>query len=120
MKKLPLSELRDNPYYDAPVYLDEGYILLLSGSDVAVGVALALQALGMAITPLIGANRIEHRARVLPAAKPIAASTPCAKPVIAVPEIVMRPTRRNSESSSRVCFSFSGVSPGSMTTYASK
>jgi HD-GYP domain-containing protein (c-di-GMP phosphodiesterase class II) len=28
VKKLPLSELRENPYYDAPVYLDEGYILL--------------------------------------------------------------------------------------------
>jgi HD-GYP domain-containing protein (c-di-GMP phosphodiesterase class II) len=28
MKKLDLSELRDKLYYDAPVYLDEGYILL--------------------------------------------------------------------------------------------
>ena len=28
MKKLPLSELSENPYFDAPVYLDEGYILL--------------------------------------------------------------------------------------------
>ena len=28
MKRLPLSELRENQYFDAPVYLDEGYILL--------------------------------------------------------------------------------------------
>jgi HD-GYP domain-containing protein (c-di-GMP phosphodiesterase class II) len=28
MKKLPLSELREKLYFDAPVYLDEGYILL--------------------------------------------------------------------------------------------
>jgi len=51
---------------NAPTFLP-AYILLLSGSDVAVGVALALQALGMTLTPLIGANLIEHRPRVLPA-----------------------------------------------------
>jgi len=51
---------------NAPTFLP-AYILLLSGSDVAVGVALALQALGMTLTPLIGANLIEHRQRVLPA-----------------------------------------------------
>jgi HD-GYP domain-containing protein (c-di-GMP phosphodiesterase class II) len=28
MKKLPLSELREKLYFDAPMYLDEGYILL--------------------------------------------------------------------------------------------
>jgi HD-GYP domain-containing protein (c-di-GMP phosphodiesterase class II) len=28
MKSVPLSELRDKLYFDAPVYLDEGYILL--------------------------------------------------------------------------------------------
>lgn len=49
----------------APTFLP-AYLLLLSGSNVAVGAALALQALGMAITPLLGANLIEHRARVLP------------------------------------------------------
>ncbi|NJN52233.1 MAG: hypothetical protein HC809_11150 [Gammaproteobacteria bacterium] len=43
------------------------YLLLLSGgSDLAVGIALSLQAAGMMITPLIGANMIGHRARVLP------------------------------------------------------
>ena len=28
MKSVPLSELRENPYFDAPVYLDDQYILL--------------------------------------------------------------------------------------------
>ncbi|MGA1372381.1 MAG: MFS transporter [Pseudomonadales bacterium] len=51
---------------NAPTFLP-AYILLLSGSDIAVGIALALQALGMTLTPLIGANLIEHRPRVLPA-----------------------------------------------------
>lgn len=50
---------------NAPTFLP-AYILLLSGSDLAVGMALALQAFGMALTPLIGANLIEHRPRVLP------------------------------------------------------
>ncbi len=49
----------------APTFLP-AYLLLLSGSNVAVGAALGLQALGMAITPLLGATLIEHRARVLP------------------------------------------------------
>jgi MFS family permease len=43
------------------------YILLLSGgSDFAVGLAISLQALGSAITPLISANLVAHRTRVLP------------------------------------------------------
>lgn len=43
------------------------YILLLSGgSDLAVGLALSLQALGSTLTPLISANLIAHRRRVLP------------------------------------------------------
>jgi MFS family permease len=50
---------------NAPTFLP-AYLLMLSGSNVAVGVALALQAFGMAVTPLIGANLIEHRPRVLP------------------------------------------------------
>ncbi|MEQ8861355.1 MAG: MFS transporter [Pseudomonadales bacterium] len=50
---------------NAPTFLP-AYILLLSGSDFAVGVALALQAFGMALTPLIGATLIEHRPKVLP------------------------------------------------------
>jgi MFS family permease len=50
---------------NAPTFLP-AYLLLLSGSNVAVGIALALQALGMALTPLMGATLIEHRPRVLP------------------------------------------------------
>jgi MFS family permease len=50
---------------NAPTFLP-AYLLLLSGSNMAVGVALALQAFGMAITPLLGANLIEHRPKVLP------------------------------------------------------
>ncbi len=50
---------------NAPTFLP-AYILLLSGSDVAVGAALGLQSLGMMITPLLGATLIEHRSRVLP------------------------------------------------------
>ncbi len=43
------------------------YILLLSGgSDVAVGLALSLAALGAALTPLFSASLIGHRRRVLP------------------------------------------------------
>jgi MFS family permease len=43
------------------------YILLLSGgSDFAVGLALSLQALGSALTPLFGASLIGHRDQVLP------------------------------------------------------
>ena len=41
-------------------------MFLSGGSNFAVGVILSLQALGMVITPLIGANLIEHRRRVLP------------------------------------------------------
>ena len=53
---------------NAPTFLP-AYILMLSGgSDVLVALALAAQSLGGAVTPLIGANVVEHRARVLPAA----------------------------------------------------
>ncbi len=43
------------------------YILLLSGgSNYAVGLALSLQAMGSALTPLLSASLIGHRDRVLP------------------------------------------------------
>jgi MFS family permease len=43
------------------------YILMLSGgSDFAVGLALSLQALGSALTPLLSASIIGHRDQVLP------------------------------------------------------
>ena len=50
----------------APTFLPAYILLLANGSTVAVGIALAMQSLGMAITPLLGANLIEHRTRVLP------------------------------------------------------
>jgi MFS family permease len=51
---------------NAPTFLP-AYILLLSeGSDIAVGTALALQSLGMMLTPFYGATLIEHRPKVLP------------------------------------------------------
>lgn len=51
---------------NAPTFIP-AYILMLSGgSQFVVGLALSLQSLGMFLTPLIGANLIEHRKRVLP------------------------------------------------------
>ena len=50
---------------NAPTFLP-AYVLFLSGSNMAVGVALGLQAFGMAVTPLLGATLIEHRPKVLP------------------------------------------------------
>lgn len=50
---------------NAPTFIP-AYIHLLSGSDLAVGVARGLQSLGMAISPILGATLIEHRRRVLP------------------------------------------------------
>jgi MFS family permease len=50
----------------APTFLPAYIMMLSGGSDLAVGLALSLQSLGMMLTPLIGANLIEHRKRVLP------------------------------------------------------
>jgi hypothetical protein len=61
---------------NAPTFLP-AYILLLSGSDLAVGLALALQALGMTLTPFLDANLIEHRGRSpWPAATTFSAPVP--------------------------------------------
>jgi MFS family permease len=51
---------------NAPTFLPAYIMLLSGGSEMAVGLALSLQALGMTLTPLLGANLIEHRRRVLP------------------------------------------------------
>jgi len=50
----------------APTFLPAYILLLANGSTIAVGIALAMQSFGMAITPLLGANLIEHKKRVLP------------------------------------------------------
>ncbi|MEM0955440.1 MAG: MFS transporter [Pseudomonadota bacterium] len=49
-----------------PTFLPAFILLLSDGSDVAVGVALSLAALGSALTPLLSASLIGHRRRVLP------------------------------------------------------
>ena len=51
---------------NAPTFLPAYVLLLSGGSNIAVGVVQALQALGMVLTPLVGATLIEHRRRVLP------------------------------------------------------
>jgi MFS family permease len=50
---------------NAPTFVPD-YVHLLSGSDVAVGVARGLQSLGMFLSPILGATAIEHRRKVLP------------------------------------------------------
>ena len=42
------------------------YVFSLAGTEWAVGVARALQYLGMFLSPIVGATLIEHRRRVLP------------------------------------------------------
>ena len=49
---------------NAPTFVP-AYVHLLSGSDLAVGLARALQSLGMSLSPILGATAIEHRRRVL-------------------------------------------------------
>lgn len=51
---------------NAPTFLPAYIMLLSGGSNIAVGLVLSLQALGMTLTPLLSANLIEHRPRVLP------------------------------------------------------
>jgi MFS family permease len=50
---------------NAPTFIP-AYVFLLSGSELAVGAARALQYLGMCLSPIVGATLIEHRRRVLP------------------------------------------------------
>lgn len=51
---------------NAPTFLPAYVLMLSGGSNIAVGMALSAQALGTMLTPLIGANLIAHRTRVLP------------------------------------------------------
>ena len=51
---------------NAPTFLPAYILLLSNGSNIAVGTALALQSLGMMLTPFYGATLIEHRPKVLP------------------------------------------------------
>ncbi|TNE58333.1 MAG: MFS transporter [Alphaproteobacteria bacterium] len=49
----------------APTFLP-AYVFTLSGSELLVGLALAAQPVGAALSSLVGASLIEHRKRVLP------------------------------------------------------
>jgi MFS family permease len=51
---------------NAPTFIPAYVLMLSGGSELMVGLALSLQSLGMFITPLVGANLIEHRKKVLP------------------------------------------------------
>ena len=53
---------------NAPTFMPAYIMLLSGGSNMAVGLSSALQSFGMTLTPMIGANLIEHRKRVLPVA----------------------------------------------------
>jgi len=53
---------------NAPTFLPAYIMLLSGGSNLAVGLSSALQSFGMMLTPMIGANLIEHRKQVLPVA----------------------------------------------------
>ena len=50
---------------NAPTFLP-AYVMLLSGSEFVVGLCRSIQYLGMFLSPLLGANLIEHRQKVLP------------------------------------------------------
>lgn len=50
---------------NAPTFVP-AYLHVLAGSDVTVGLGLALQQLGGVVSPVLGALHIEHRKRVLP------------------------------------------------------
>jgi MFS family permease len=50
---------------NAPTFVP-AYLHVLSGSDVIVGLGLALQQLGGTVSPILGAAHIEHRKHVLP------------------------------------------------------
>jgi MFS family permease len=49
---------------EAPTFIPV-YLFELSGSNAIVGLARGLQALGMTLTPIVAASRVEHRPRVL-------------------------------------------------------
>jgi MFS family permease len=76
---------------NTPTFLP-AYILLLSdGSDFLVGLALALQSLGAAITPFFGASLIEHRRKALPVAMQVGTATRTAALVIALAGLILPP-----------------------------
>ena len=53
-------------FINAPTFIPAYLLMLSGGSNLVVGVALAMQGLGQMLTPLAAANLISHRSRVLP------------------------------------------------------
>lgn len=53
-------------FINAPTFIPAYLLLLSGGSNMVVGVAMALQGFGQMLTPMVGANLISHRQRVLP------------------------------------------------------
>ena len=53
-------------FINAPTFVPAYLLMLSGGSNLIVGFALAMQGLGQMFTPLVGANLISHRSRVLP------------------------------------------------------
>jgi MFS family permease len=53
--------------FGAPTILP-AYLHQVSGSNVIVGLGLALQQIGAVLTPIISANMVEHKRRILPTA----------------------------------------------------
>ncbi len=77
---------------NAPTFLPAYILLLSNGSNIAVGIALAMQSLGMAITPIIAANLIEHKTRVLPTGFLMGSGMRAMVLCIALSGIVLAPT----------------------------
>ncbi|MFT7221062.1 MAG: MFS family permease [Candidatus Azotimanducaceae bacterium] len=53
-------------FINAPTFIPAYLLLLSGGSNLVVGLAMALQGFGQMLTPMVGANLISHRQRVLP------------------------------------------------------
>jgi len=53
---------------NAPTFIPAYLHFISGGSDALVGLGLGLQQLGGVFSPIVGASRVEHRKRVLPAA----------------------------------------------------
>lgn len=53
-------------FINAPTFIPAYLLMLSGGSSVVVGLGLSLQGFGQMLTPMVGANLISHRRRVLP------------------------------------------------------
>lgn len=53
-------------FINAPTFIPAYLLMLSGGSNLVVGLALSLQGFGQMLTPIVGANLISHRRRVLP------------------------------------------------------